>query len=440
MKKLLIILVILPLFTQAQQIIVTISGDGTMGYSGDNGPAVNAKLSAPDMMALDKDGNIYFGDLDNSRIRKITIATGIITTFAGNGTRGYSGDGGPATNAELNDPDCFAFDSSGNLYFGDAWNHRVRRIDHATGIISTIAGTGVHGFSGDGGPATNAELFEIFGICFDRHYNLYLADYNNKRIRKIDRATGIITTFAGNGSTGYSGDGSPAINAQIDAADVFADSMNNIYIADEWNHAVRKVDAVTGIITTVAGNGTSGYSGDGGPASNAQLSVARGLFIDKQQNIYITEELGGNVRRIDAITGTITTVAGHGVSGYAGDGGPATNAELACTSVALNHDGVMYIVDGHNHCIRKVFDPALVSCANLAKTASYTISPNPATKNITIASSTLINNVIITDALGRKVFSGSFNEEKIEIDISIFQMGIYFININNLEQQKFVKQ
>ena len=222
-------------------------------------------------MAVDASGNLYIADTGNNRIRKVS-ATGIITTVAGNGSAGYSGDGGPATSAQLDGPEGVAVDGSGNLYIADTCNNRIRKVS-ATGIITTVAGNGSAGYSGDGGPATSAQLSLPAGVAVDGSGNLYIADSGNNRIRKVS-ATGIITTVAGNGSPGYSGDGGPATSAQLNQpAGVAVDASGNLYIADSSNNRIRKVSA-TGIITTVAGNGFDGYSGDGGPATSAATQLA----------------------------------------------------------------------------------------------------------------------------------------------------------------------
>ena len=367
MNRLLLILLFLPLYSQAQvNIITTIAGNGTAAYSGDNGIAVYAQLSSPDGLCLDKFGNIYIADYFNNRIRKITVSTGIITTIAGNGTGAYYGDGGPATNAMLYLPDAVITDTAGNVYIGDCGNYRVRKITESTGIITTIVGTGSLGSSGDGGPATNAQISKAVGLYFDRFGNLFIADLLNGKIRKVD-ASGIITTFAGT-TPGYSGDNGPATNAQIEATSIYPDTLNNMYIADQYNHVIRRVDAITGIITTIAGTHIAGYSGDNGPATNAQLYGPRSIYVDKYQNIFIGDQQAyGAIRKIDMLTGIITTVAGNGTSGYSGDYGPATNAQLTCGYVFLDDSGTIYLADVVNHAIRKVS-----ICTGTPMVASYT--------------------------------------------------------------------
>ena len=340
-------------------IITTVAGNGTAGYSGDSGPATSAELWASRDVAVDGAGNLYIADVGNNRIRKLDAATGTITTVAGNGSctvvfdyACYSGDGGPATDAELSAPWGVAVDGAGNLYIADFDIGRIRKVDAATGIITTVAGT-VYGYGGDGGPATSAQFEEASAVAVDGAGTIYAVDYHNFRIRKVDATTGIITTVAGNGTGGYGGDGGPATSAEISAAEGIAvDGAGNLYIVDTYNQRIRKVDAVTGIITTVAGNGTAGYSGDDGPATSAEIWNPRGVAVDSAGNLYIGDSGTSRVRKVDAATGIITTVAGKG-TGFSGDGGPATSAELyAPEGVAVDSAGNLYIPD--NNRIRKV--------------------------------------------------------------------------------------
>src|SRR5437879_1577083 len=235
------------------QTINTVAGGG----AGDGGDATIANLNSPAGVSVDSSGNLYIADLGNERIRKIAAATGIITTVAGNGVLGFAGDGGAATSASLNSPAGVSVDASGNLYIADYANHRIRKVSAATGIITTVAGNGINTFAGDGGAATSASLNSPSGVALDASGNLYIADYFNNRIRKVDAASGIITTVAGNGSFGFAGDGGAATSASVSGpAGVAVDAGGNLYIANYSTHRIRKVDAATGIITTVAGNGS----------------------------------------------------------------------------------------------------------------------------------------------------------------------------------------
>ena len=300
---------------------------------------------------MDGSGNLYIADTDNHRVRKVDTS-GNISTVAGTGTPGFSGDGGAATSARLNSPRGVALDSSGNLYIADATNHRVRKVDATTGNISTVAGTGTPGFSGDGGAATSAALGSPRGVALDGSGNLYIADWSNHRIRRVDATTGNISTVAGMGSLGFSGDGGAATSATLNLPQgVALDGSGNLYIADSWNHRIRRVDATTGNISTVAGTGTLGHNGDGGAATSARLNSPRGVALDGSGNLYIATASG--IRKVDATTGNISTVAPG--SGFGGDGGPATAARLnGPAGVALDSSGNLYIADSRNHRIRKV--------------------------------------------------------------------------------------
>jgi len=329
--------------------IATVAGNGTNGYSGDDGPATGAQLYDPHGVALDKSGNLYIADQLNSRIRKVSPA-GTITTVAGKGTIGYSGDGSAATSAELYHPCGLALDSAGNLYIADAASNVIRKLS-TNGTIATVAGNHTAGYAGDGGAATSASLNEPLGVAVDAAGNIYIADSFNSRIRVV-AANGTITTVAGNGFTGRSGDGGAATSATLNRPQgVAVDAAGNLYIADTDNHVVRKV-AVDGTISTLAGNGTRGYSGDGGPATRAALLYPKSLVVDAAGNLYIADTFNSRIRVV-AAGGTITTVAGSGVLGDRGDGGPAASAQLKFPSgVALDAAGNLYIADTQNSRIR----------------------------------------------------------------------------------------
>jgi len=338
--------------TNFPTIITTVAGKSALaGYSGDGGAATNASLYYPVGIAFDASGNLFIADLYNHRIRKVGT-NGIITTVAGNGIYGYSGDGGPATNAALYNPSGVAVDALGNLYIADTYNQRIRKVA-TNGVITTMAGKGAAGYSGDGGAATNASLARPIGVALDVGGNLYIADYGGERIRRVD-TNGVITTVAGNGSTNYSGDGGAATNASLyNPTSVALDAAATLYIADCNNHRIRKVDT-NGIITTVAGKGAAGYSGDGGAATNASLQYPRGVTFDASGNLYIADFGNNSIRKVDT-NGIITTVAGNGTYGYSGDGGAATNASLQNPfGMAVDSSGNLYIADQYNQRIREV--------------------------------------------------------------------------------------
>jgi len=337
--------------------IYTYAGTGTQGFSGDGGPAMDAEVSWPAGEAMDADGNLYFADIANSRIRRIDAATGIITTIAGNGQVSYGGDGGPALDAAFSSPQGVSLDAAANIYIADDLNNRVRKIDATTGIITTLAGTGTAGFSGDGGPASAAELHGPTGVASDAAGNVYISELGNNRIRRVDGVTGIITTVAGNGGSGFAGDGGPATSATLWAPyGVGLDAAGSLYIMDSANNRVRKVDHSTAIITTVAGNGAQGFSGDGGPATSASLNSPSGDFaITSAGDIYFEDGGNNRVRRVDGTTGVITTFAGDGVATYGGDGGPANLAEIdSPNGVVFDSSGNLYIGDTFNMRIRIV--------------------------------------------------------------------------------------
>jgi uncharacterized protein (TIGR03437 family) len=340
-------------------IISTIAGNGAQGFSGDGGPATSASLYDPDAVAMDVSGNLFIAEYGNNRIRKAS-ASGIITTVAGNGSYGFSGDGGLATSAALGGPGGVAVDGSGNLFIADEGNNRIRKAS-ASGIITTVAGTGPSceefepplcgGYSGDGGPATSAGLDGPIGVAVDGSGNLFIADFGNSRIRKVS-ASGIITTVAGNGNPSFSGDGGPAASASLSFPEgVTVDAAGNLFIADGGNNRIRKVSA-NGMITTVAGNGTLGFSGDGGAATSAELDNPGDVTVDASGNVFIVDNQ--RIRKVSS-SGVITTVAGNGIAGFSGDGGLATSATLEYPSkIAVDSSGNLLIADNGNNRIRKV--------------------------------------------------------------------------------------
>ena len=333
--------------------ITTIAGPGDVLFGGDGGPAVQAGLRPPRGVAVDSAGDLYIADAGNHRIRKVD-STGTITTIAGTGVSGFGGDGGAAVQAGLSNPRGVAVDGVGNLYMADTGNHRIRKVD-STGTITTIAGTGVSGFGEDGGPAIQATLYYPRGVAVDSTGNLYIADTYNHRIRRVD-LSGTITTIAGTGERSgfFSGDGRPAVQAEFfGPVDVAVDSAGNVYIADSNNNRIRKVDS-TGTITTIAGTGERGDRGDGGPAVEARITEPSGVALDSAGDLYIADAGNNRIRKVDS-TGTITTIAGTGERYFGGDGGPANQAWLSKPSgVAVDGGGNLYIADTGNNRIRKV--------------------------------------------------------------------------------------
>ena len=340
----------------ANYAITTAVGTGEKGFAGDGGPATAALLNGPFDVAFDGAGNLYFSDTFNHRIRRIDAQRGIITTIAGNGECGYAGDDGPAVRASLNEPYGIAIDQAGNIFIADRLNRRVRRVDAASGVITTLAGTGEAAYSGDDGPAARAGLAEPNGLAFDAaQRQLYITDVADYRVRVVDLAARTIATFARTGKSEHSGDGGPASAAGIfGARAVKLGSDGTVYILERQGSSLRAVDPATGIITTIAGTGARGYSGDGGPALAAVFDAPKEMAIDRDGSILIVDTENHAIRRFDRRTGLVMAVAG-GRKGGGGDGGPALEAGLDRPHGAVvGPDGAIYIGDTNNHRIRKV--------------------------------------------------------------------------------------
>ena len=303
--------------TNLPNIITTVAGNGSYNFSGDGSAATNANMRYPSGVAMDKAGNLFIADANNYRVRKVDT-NGLITTVAGNGSIGYSGDGGTATNAAIYYPAGVVVDAAMNIFIADYYNNRIRKVD-TNGIITTVAGNGSSGYSGDGGAATSATLDDPIGVAVDAGGNLFIADYYNSRIRKVD-TNGIITTVAGNGNYGFSGDGAAATNGSIRYPyGIAVDNAGDLFIADYYNYRIRKVDA-NGIITTVAGNGINGYAGDGAVATNAKLSEPVSVAVDAANNFYIADTQNNRIRKVSAFaslpTLTLNNVTTNNVGNY----------------------------------------------------------------------------------------------------------------------------
>jgi len=339
---------------QSQGTITTFAGNGAMSFFGDGGQATAAALNQPTGLAIDSAGGVYIADTGNWRVRRVSPA-GIISTAAGNGIYGTFGDGGLASSASFSDLADLALDAAGNLYVADASNHRIRKVT-PDGIVTTFAGTGVQGSSGDGGQAASAALNRPIGVTVDSAGNLYICDSSNHNIRRVNLASGIITTYAGNGVPGFAGDGGQATSASLMfPLGVAADQAGNLYIADAGNSCVRRVNSA-GIISTAAGSGShAGFAGDGGYAAGALLNIPSGVAVDGSGNLFIGDSGNNRVRRVDGRTGVISTVAGGGTNGFSGDGGPATSALLNFPwGIAVDAAGAIYIADRANNRIRKI--------------------------------------------------------------------------------------
>jgi sugar lactone lactonase YvrE len=285
----------------------------------------------------------------------VLVSTAIADDLAGTGRPGFSGDGGPAEKSEINQPFDLAFNAAGHLFFADTGNHRVRRIDGRSGVVTTVAGSGEKGFSGDGGPATSASLDEPYGVALDTDGNLYFADRLNRRVRRVDATTGVISTVAGDGSDASSGDGGPGVRAGIvEPNDVALDGRGRLYIADVSGHRVRVLDLSTGIISTFAGDGRGRHAGDGKPAKDASLSGPRAIRFAPDGRLLILERNGNTLRSVSS-DGVVTTIAGTGKKGYTGDGGPAKDATFdGPKELDVDARGNILIVDTENNAIRRI--------------------------------------------------------------------------------------
>ena len=336
-------------------VIQTVVGNGEEGFYGDGGPAIQAACEMPYMCAFDTHGNMFVCMGRTHLVRRVDARTGIITRVAGNGKDDYAGDGGPALEASFNMPYAITVDTNGDIYLAERFNFVVRKIDGETGIVSTVAGNGEEGYGGDGGPGAQAMLREPNDVFLDGKGRLLIADIRDQRIRRVDLSTGIITTFAGTGEKSREGDGKRATEANLmGPRAVCMDRLGNTYVCEREGNGVRKIDP-EGILTTVAGaESVTGYSGDGGPALAATWGAPKAIRCDLQNNIIVLDTENNAVRRIDAHTGIVNTVAG-GHEGADGDGRPATEAGLGRPhGCGLDAAGNLYIADTHNNRVRVV--------------------------------------------------------------------------------------
>lgn len=437
MKKILLALFLIPSVIQAQT-ITTIAGTGASGYAGDGGPATAATFNNPNKVAFDPAGNMYIADQYNYCIRKINTS-GTISKFAGTGgVSGYSGDNGPATAAKLGSMLSIVFDAAGNAYFPDGDNHRICKVN-TSGTITTFAGTGTLGYNGDGGQATAAELSYPNDVAFDAGGTLYISDAVHC-VRKIN-TSGVISTVAGTGTAGYGGDGGAATAAVFNGpTGVAVDAAGNVYIIDGGNARIRKVNT-SGTITTFAGNGTSGYSGNGGQATAAEFhNNAQNLRFDHDGNLYFADYYNNVIRKVNLTTGIITTIAGNTTSGFSGDGGAATACELnQPADLGFDNIGNAYIPDYANNRIRKITG-LFLEVNNVPMPGETKIYPNPASTQLNISSTEKITRITITNMLGQMVLTKEYNSSQVSVDVSALPHGVYFAKVNGSEVQKFVKE
>ncbi len=419
--------------TQAQGIITTIAGNTVTQYIGDGWPATNYSLAQPSGMCVDGAGNVYVSDFADHRIRKIDTHDTLFT-ISGDGTAGYTGDGGPFAAAVYRNPSGICMDAAENLYICEWYNDVVRKVNRSTGIITTVCGMGMGGFAGDGAAATAAHMETPKGICVDHAGNLYVADYGNHRIRKVDAITGIITTVAGTGVAGYSGDNGPATAAKIAYPNaISADSMGNIFISDYGNNRIRKIAAGTGEISTYAGTGVMGYTGDGGAAVAAKLVRPNSVHISRNGNLYISDN-GNNVIRKVSPDGIIITVAGNGSFGFAGDNGPATNATFNGPSAVFTDAAEnLYIADGEASTVRKV-TPIVNAITEVSEPAQFMVYPNPSSGAFTLQASKVVGSpavLQIYNALGQVVYTQHFAAQYANIDLSQQPPGAYYLTVRS---------
>jgi sugar lactone lactonase YvrE len=426
------------------QEIVTIAGNGVSGFSGDGGPATNASLKNAQSFTFDTFGNLFIADGENNRIRKISVLDRRITTIAGTGVQGYSGDGGFANLAQINGPVGIAFDNNGNLYFSDLRNSVIRKIDKF-GIITTFAGNGISGCAGDGISAILANLRAPYSLSFGKDDNLYFSDISCNCVRKIDNS-GVITTIAGiKESPGYSGDGGPATNAKmVYPGHIAVDNRKNaLYIPDYVNCRVRKVDLISSIITTFAGNGVPGLSGDGGQATLASFRTPNSVSVDSLGNVFICDNIGHNIRKVDTL-GFISRLAGTGEAGYSPDGTIATDAKLNRPNFTVTDKwGNVYFCDTYNHLVRRInYNTTSVKEQPITHIKA-SIFPNPAHEYVTVKTESIaINELQLLDVTGCAVHSSVYKAHKGEIKLVITHLptGIYLLKVNGQYAGKVVKE
>ncbi len=355
MNKGLLTLLLIALSASAifPQTVRTVAGTGEAGFAGDGGPGARARLANTYGVAIGPDSALYICEVDNHRVRRLELETGTISTVAGNGEQGYSGDGGPALKASLNEPYEVRFDRAGNMYFVEMQNHIVRRVSAKTGTITTLAGTGRSGYGGDGGPATKALLKQPHSIELDGEGSLYIADIGNHRIRRVDLATGMIETFAGTGEQAATPDGAPVQDTPLNGPRAIAfDSRGDMYVALREGNAVYRINMKAMTLHHLAGTGESGYDGDGGPAKHALLSGPKGISVGPDGGVYIADTESHTIRRIDQKEGIITTVVGDGTQHDGPDGDPLKCGLARPHGVYVDAKGRVYIGDSENHRVR----------------------------------------------------------------------------------------
>ena len=425
----LILFFLLSSSTTQAQMINTVAGNGfSIGTNvGNGGPAVEAELKEPRGLAFDASGNLYIASYMNHCVRRVTT-DGIINVFAGD-FLGSTDDGIAATEAQILFPVDVAIDASGNVYIVEYGNSKIRKVT-TDGTIHTVAGSGVGGFSGDGSLATDAELKNPSGVVVDAAGNLYIMDRQNYRIRKVT-TDGVIQTIAGNGGGGHTGDSGPAIDAEIGPATGIAlDLVGNLYIASYHSNRIRKI-TTDGIINTIAGQQLGGYEGDGGPALDAKLDAPYALEVDADGNVYIASYANNCVRKITT-DGIINTIAGTGVSGFSGDGGPAIEAQLSnVMGIAMDASGNVYVTDQGNKRIRKIGDgPAGITTLD----ATFKMYPNPVSNELIVENTRKISKLETYNIQGQLLNTiNPAGAKEIKVDMSSYPAAIYFIKTHTTD-------
>ena len=438
---------------QTAYLIKTVAGTGiTTPFGPDGIQATASKLNNPTAVAADKFGNIYIADKTNNRIRKVNSA-GIITTVAGTGTVGFSGDNGAATLATLFLPSGVAVDNAGNIYIADASNNVVRKVTVSTGIITTIAGQGPPagpGFGGDGAAATAGTLSSPVAVAVDKYGNIFIVDQNNARIRIVD-PSGNINTYAGTTSAGYNMDGIPATTAELNIPSaVCVDTFGNVYIADENNYRIRKVDVGTKMISTFAGTGVSGYTGNGGPVGGAKITYSYGVAADRFGNVFISDNQ--EVRKISATDSIFLYAGAYGISTFIADGGLADTSKLNNPQgLAVDTAGNLYIADEANNRIRKVYKVTLVSGVQQisGQNSNLNVFPNPNNGTFTIKGSLNSTNddnlmVSVMNVSGQVVYKSNIVVHNGVINTLValersLPEGYYLLNIQSATQNEIAK-
>lgn len=403
----------------AQGIITTVAGGGN---GGDGSIATNAHLTAPNDVVVDDSGNLYIA-LETA-IRKVDAQTQIISLYAGSYQPGFGCEGCPATQGKLSHASAIAFDPQGSLHIADWGTSRIRKVDALTGMMTTVAGNGSFGYSGDGGAATQAQLSKPIDIAFDGSGNLYIAD-ERYVIRKVDAQTGVITTIAGNGIQGTWNDGDTAVKTQIGIlAGLCVDKYNNVYFSDASAYKIGKIN-VQGVLVTYCGTGVFGTVGDGGLAVNAETFAGTKINLDKNGNVYFGDP--GSIRKIDALSGIIKKIAGNGSSAFSGDGGNVLNAGLRAVSICFDTMGNLFLADKTNLRIRKI--SGVVGLGPTPGLVEFSLYPDPSSGAFSVQCSKTIKRIEIRNLLGQLVYQSEPQDNRIQINIIAQPDGVYLVSV-----------